>query len=166
MVKKMESSKLKEIPKLVASILIPLIIGFLGSIATMAEIPTWYAALSKPSWAPPNWLFGPVWTTLYVLMGISLYLVWREGLDRLDVRFAILIFAVQLLLNLLWSIVFFSYHALFGSFILILILWISILANIIAFYVISKPAGILLVPYIVWVSIASYLNYSVYILNP
>lgn len=162
----MESSKLKEIPKLVASILIPLIIGFLGSIATMAEIPTWYAALSKPSWAPPNWLFGPVWTTLYVLMGISLYLVWREGLDRLDVRFAILIFAVQLLLNLLWSIVFFSYHALFGSFILILILWISILANIIAFYVISKPAGILLVPYIVWVSIASYLNYSVYILNP
>lgn len=163
---KMESSKLKEVPKLVASILIPLVIGFLGSIATIAEIPTWYAALSKPSWAPPNWLFGPVWTTLYILMGIALYLVWREGLDRRDVRFAILIFGVQLLLNLLWSIVFFSYHALFGSFILILILWISILANIIAFYVISKPAGVLLVPYIVWVSIASYLNYSVYILNP
>jgi tryptophan-rich sensory protein len=162
----MESSKLKEIPKLVASILIPLIIGFLGSSATMAEIPTWYAALSKPSWSPPNWLFGPVWTTLYILMGISLYLVWSKGLDRRDVRFAILIFGVQLLLNMLWSVVFFSYHALFGSFILILILWISILANIIAFYVISKPAGILLVPYIVWVSIASYLNYSVYILNP
>jgi benzodiazapine receptor len=162
----MESSKLKEVPKLVASILIPLVIGFLGSIATMAEIPTWYSALSKPSWSPPNWLFGPVWTTLYILMGIALYLVWREGLDRMDVRFAILIFGVQLLLNLLWSIVFFSFHALFGSFILIMILWIAILANIIAFYVISKPAGILLVPYILWVSIASYLNYSVYILNP
>ena len=162
----MESSKLKEVPKLVASILIPLVIGFLGSIATIAEIPTWYATLSKPSWAPPNWLFGPVWTTLYILMGIALYLVWREGFERTDVRFAILIFGIQLLLNLLWSIVFFSYHALFGSFILILVLWISILANIIAFYAISKPAGILLVPYIVWVSIASYLNYSVYLLNP
>jgi translocator protein len=161
----MENSKLKEVPKLVVSILIPLVIGFLGSIATIAEISTWYAALSKPSWSPPNWLFGPVWTTLYILMGIALYLVWREGLDRRDVRFAILIFGVQLILNLLWSIVFFSYHALFGSFILILILWIAILANIVAFYIISKPAGILLVPYIIWVSIASYLNYSVYLLN-
>jgi tryptophan-rich sensory protein len=99
-------------------------------------------------------------------MGIALFLVWREGLNRSDVRFAILIFAVQLVLNLLWSIVFFTYHSLFGSFIVIMILWIAILANIIAFSIISRTAGLLLVPYIVWVSIASYLNYSVYLLNP
>ncbi len=161
----MENSKLSEYPRLIASILIPLIVGFIGSIVTITEIPTWYAALSKPAWAPPNWLFGPVWTILYILMGIALYLVWREGLNRRDVRFAILIFGAQLVLNLLWSIVFFSYHALLGSFFLIMLLWLVILANIIAFSIISKPAGLLLVPYIVWVSIASYLNYSVYILN-
>jgi translocator protein len=157
--------KLNEIPRLIVSILIPLVIGSVGSIVTISQIPTWYSTLSKPSWAPPNWLFGPVWTTLYILMGIALFLVWREGLNRSDVRFAILIFAVQLVLNLLWSIVFFTYHSLFGSFILIMILWIAILANIIAFSIISRTAGLLLVPYIVWVSIASYLNYSVYLLN-
>jgi len=161
----MENSKLSEYPRLIASILIPLIVGFIGSIVTITEIPTWYSALSKPAWAPPNWLFGPVWTILYILMGIALYLVWREGLNRRDVRFAILIFGAQLVLNLLWSIVFFSYHALLGSFFLIMLLWLVILANIITFSIISKPAGLLLVPYIVWVSIASYLNYSVYILN-
>lgn len=162
----MANYKLNEIPRLIVSILIPLVIGSVGSIVTISQIPTWYSALSKPSWAPPNWLFGPVWTTLYILMGIALFLVWREGLNRSDVRFAILIFAVQLVLNLLWSIVFFTYHSLFGSFIVIMILWIAILANIIAFSIISRTAGLLLVPYIVWVSIASYLNYSVYLLNP
>jgi translocator protein len=161
----MENSKLREYPRLIASILIPLFVGFVGSIATTANIPTWYASLSKPSWAPPNWLFGPVWTILYILMGLALYFVWREGLYRRDVRFAILIFGVQLVLNLLWSIVFFSYHSLIGSLFLIMLLWLAILANIIAFYVISRIAGLLLVPYIVWVSIASYLNYTVYVLN-
>ncbi len=161
----MVNYKLSTVPKLFISIFIPLMIGYLGSVITISEISTWYASLSKPSWAPPNWLFGPIWTTLYVLMGISLFLIWREGFNRRDVRFALLIFAVQLVLNLLWSIVFFSFHSLFGSFILIMILWISIFANIITFYVISKPAGLLLVPYIIWVSIASYLNYSVYLLN-
>ncbi len=161
----MVNYKLSTVPKFFLSIFIPLMIGYLGSIITISEISTWYASLSKPSWAPPNWLFGPIWTTLYILMGISLFLVWREGFNRRDVRFALLIFGVQLVLNLLWSIVFFSFHSLFGSFILIMILWIAILANIIAFYVISRPAGLLLVPYIIWVSIASYLNYSVYLLN-
>jgi len=136
-----ENYKLNEIPRLIASILIPLVIGSAGSIVTISEIPKWYSALSKPSWAPPNWLFGPVWTTLYILMGIALFLVWREGLNRRDVRFALLIFAVQLILNLLWSIVFFTYHSLFGSFIVIMLLWIAILANIIAFSIISKAAG-------------------------
>jgi tryptophan-rich sensory protein len=98
-------------------------------------------------------------------MGIALFLVWIQGLERRDVKLAILIFAVQLVLNILWSVVFFGMHSIFGGLILILILWIAIFANIIAFYVISRPAGLLLIPYLIWVSIASYLNYSVYLLN-
>jgi len=159
------SFSIKEILRLAVSISIVFIAGAIGTVATISQIPTWYAALAKPTWAPSNWVFGPVWTTLYVLIGVALFLVWREGLGRRDVRFALLIFAVQLILNILWSVVFFGFHSLLGGFILILMLWIAILANIIAFYIISKPAGIILIPYIVWVSIASYLNYSVYLLN-
>ena len=157
--------RLKEVPMLVGSILIPLVIGYLGAIVTLPQISSWYSTLSKPWWSPPNWLFGPIWTTLYVLMGIALFVVWREGIHRRDVRFAILIFGVQLVLSLIWSVVFFSLHALFGSFAIVMLLWLAILANIIAFLIISKWAGLLLVPYIIWVSIASYLNYSVYLLN-
>lgn len=161
----MESLKIKEIPRLLLSILVVFFSGALGSAATLPEITTWYAALAKPEWTPPNWLFGPVWSTLYVLIGFSLFLVWREGFERKDVKFAILIFAIQLILNIGWSLVFFGLNSLLGGFVIILILWLAILANIIAFYMISKPAGIILIPYLVWVSIASYLNYSVLILN-
>ena len=165
MCKKMEKFRFSELPMLIGSILIPFLVGSLGSYVTLAQITTWYSALAKPSWSPPNWLFGPVWSTLYLLMGIALFLVWRKGFHRSDVRFAIVIFAVQLGLNLLWSLVFFGAHSLFGGFIVIMALWIAILANIIAFSIISRTAGLLLVPYIIWVSIASYLNYSVYLLN-
>lgn len=161
----MQGFRIREVPMLIGSILIPLLVGYVGAIVTLSQISTWYSALAKPWWSPPNWLFGPVWTTLYLLMGVALFLVWREGFHRRDVRFAILIFGVQLAINLLWSVVFFSFHALFGSIIIIMLLWLAVLANIIAFFIISKWAGILLVPYIVWVSIASYLNYSVYLLN-
>jgi len=161
----MQGFRLREVPMLIGSILIPLVIGYIGAIVTLPQISTWYSSLSKPWWSPPNWLFGPIWTTLYVLMGIALFLVWREGIHRRDVRFAILIFGVQLVLSLIWSVVFFSLHALFGSFAIVMLLWLAILANIIAFLIISKWAGLLLVPYIIWVSIASYLNYSVYLLN-
>jgi translocator protein len=161
----MKGFSLKEIPKLILSILIVFVAGSIGTLATTSELTTWYAALTKPSWTPPNWAFGPIWSTLYVLMGIALFLVWKKGLDRKDVKFAIFIFAVQLFLNILWSLVFFGMHSIFGGLILILILWIAIFANIIAFYVISKPAGLLLIPYLIWVSIASYLNYTVYLLN-
>ena len=156
---------LKELVRLIASILIVFIAGTIGSIATLSQIPTWYAALVKPSWAPPNWLFGPVWTTLYILIGIALFLVWKEGINRKDVKLAISVFVVQLVLNVLWSVIFFGYNSLLGGLIVIIILWIAILANIIFFYRVSKSAGLLLVPYIVWVTIASYLNYSVYLLN-
>jgi translocator protein len=161
----MESFNIREIPKLIAAVLIVFISGAIGNLATLPQITTWYVTLAKPSWTPPNDWFGPIWSTLYILIGIALFLVWRQGLDRRDVRFTIGIFAVQLILNIMWSLVFFGLHSILGGFILIMILWIAILANIIAFYVISKPAGFLLIPYLIWVSIASYLNYSVLILN-
>ena len=161
----MERFNIREIPKLIVSILIVFLGGALGTVATTPELTTWYAALTKPAWNPPNWVFGPVWSTLYVLMGIALFLVWREGLDRRDVRYAILIFAVQLGLNIAWSLVFFGLHSIFGGLVLIIILWLAIWANIVAFYVISKPAGLILIPYLIWVSIASYLNYTIYLLN-
>jgi len=162
----MESFNIREIPRLAISIIIVFFAGAIGTVATLSEIPTWYAALAKPTWAPPNWLFGPVWTTLYILIGVALFLVWRKGSDKKEVKLALLVFAVQLVLNVLWSVVFFGYHSLLGGFIAVILLWIAILANIIVFYRVSKPAGLLLVPYIIWVSIASYLNYSVYLLNP
>ena len=161
----MESLKKSEILKLAVSILIPLIAGFIGSIATMSSIPTWFTALAKPAWTPPNWAFAPIWTTLFILMGIALFLVWRQGLWRKDVKIAVSIFAVQLVLNVLWSIIFFGMQSLLGGLIEIVFLWIAILATIITFYRISKTAGILLIPYIIWVTIASYLTYTVYLLN-
>lgn len=155
----------KEILRLIVSIAIVFIAGGIGTVFTMSQIPTWYVFLIKPSWTPPNWLFGPIWTVLYVLMGVALFLVWREGVNREDVRIALVVFAAQLILNVLWSVIFFGFHSLLGGLLTVIILWIAILANIIVFYRVSKPAGLLLVPYIVWVSIASYLNYSVYLLN-
>jgi translocator protein len=162
----MNSFSVREIPKLIISIVIVFLAAAVGTVYTLKEITTWYVSLTKPSFTPPNWAFGPIWSTLYVLMGIALFLVWREGLDRKDVRIAILVFAVQLVLNVAWSLVFFATHNIFGGLVLIILLWISILVNIIVFYRVSKPAGLILIPYIIWVSIASYLNYSVYILNP
>lgn len=162
----MEKFNLREIIRLIVSIIIVFIVGSIGTLFTLSKIPTWYASLIKPSWAPPNWLFGPVWTTLYVLIGVAFFLVWSKGLNRKDVQLALVIFAIQLILNLFWSIVFFGYESIFGGLIVIVFLWVSILVTIIVFYRISKPAGFLLVPYIVWVNIAGYLNYTVYILNP
>lgn len=161
----MESFKKGNIAKLVISILIPLIVGFTSSFLTLGSIPTFFDVLSKPSWTPPAWAFAPIWTTLYILMGIALFLIWRKGWDRQDVKVAILAFAVQLILNFFWTIIFFGFRSLFGGLVEIVFLWIAILINIILFYRISKAAGILLVPYIIWVTIASYLNYTVYILN-
>ncbi|MGF7118660.1 TspO/MBR family protein [Methanobacterium oryzae] len=162
----MESFKKGDIVKLVISILIPLIVGFTSSFATLGSIPGFFDVLNKPAWTPPAWAFGPIWTTLYILMGIALFLIWRKGLERQDVKIAIGVFGVQLILNFFWTIIFFGFRSLFGGLIEIMFLWIAILVNIILFYRISKAAGILLVPYIVWVTIASYLNYTVYLLNP
>jgi benzodiazapine receptor len=160
-----ESSRARDVVRLVVSIVVCQLAGGIGAIFTSPAIPTWYASLEKPAFQPPNWLFFPVWTTLYTLMGIAAFLVWRKGLDLSRVRVALGIFAVQLVLNTAWSIVFFGAQELFGALIVIAILWIVILINIVTFWRISKVAGALLIPYILWVSFASLLNYSVWVLN-
>ncbi len=125
----------------------------------------WYSQLQKPDWNPPNWVFGPVWTTLFVLMGIAAFLVWRKGLERKDVKIALSIFIGQLVLNTLWSMIFFGLHSPGGALVEIMFLWLAIVATIITFAKVSKPAAWILTPYILWVSFAAYLNYSIWILN-
>jgi len=139
--------------------------GIVGSFFTRPSIPGWYAGLVKPSFNPPNWIFGPVWTTLYVLMGLAAYLVYEKGLRRNDVRKALAVFGGQLVLNALWSIVFFGAHQILGAAVLIVVLWAMILATILLFSRISKAAAYLLIPYILWVSFATVLNISLYVLN-
>jgi len=149
--------------KLIIAIIIPQLAGFLGSIANFASIDTWYKGLVKPSFNPPNWIFGPVWTTLFLLMGVSLYFVWTtEGQNK---KLAYWIFGIQLILNILWSFVFFFWQNQGWALAEIAVLWVSILANIIIFYRINRTAGLLLLPYILWISFAAVLNYSLWRLN-
>jgi translocator protein len=151
--------------KLCVSLIVSLAAGFIGGFFTASAIPTWYATLAKPSWNPPNWLFGPVWTFLYILMGIALYLVWVSRHDKRAKKRAMSLFFVQLTLNMLWSIIFFGFQAPFLAFIEIAAMWFFILLTIFAFYRISRPAAYLMVPYICWVSFAAVLNYAIYLLN-
>lgn len=136
--------------------------GVVGSVYTISTIPTWYAGLQKPWFTPPNWLFAPVWLSLYFLMGVSLYLLWAK---RQRAKAALGAFALQLVLNVLWSVVFFGSHQLFYGFVVIAALWAAILATIAFSYRISRGASFVLLPYIVWVTIASALNYYVWVLN-
>jgi translocator protein len=157
--------KRKEIIILIAAILICELAGIIGSVFTIPSIPTWYAGIVKPAFAPPNWIFAPVWTTLFALMGISLYLVWRKGFKTKGVKAAVSIFGFQLLLNIIWSLLFFGLQSPFYAFAEIIILWIAIAATIFSFSRISKNAALILIPYIAWVSIAATLNYYIWILN-
>ena len=151
--------------KLVIAIVGAELAGIIGAVFTTPAIPTWYAGLIKPELAPPNWIFGPVWTTLFALMGIAAFIIWRKGIDRKDVKIALGIFLGQLVLNTLWSVIFFGFQNPGGAFIEIIFLWLAILATIIAFAKISRVAAWLLVPYIVWVTFAGVLNYFIWILN-
>lgn len=157
--------RLKNPLKLIAAILVSELAGGIGSIFTASSIQGWYTTVIKPDIAPPNWVFGPVWTTLFALMGIAAFLVWKKGIDRKDVKIALGMFLAQLVLNILWSVLFFGFQSLTGAFIEIIFLWLAILATGILFARVSKPAAWLLVPYIVWVSFAGYLNYLFLILN-
>jgi tryptophan-rich sensory protein len=154
-----------EIVELVLSILVCQIAGFVGSIFTVPSIPTWYRKLKKPSFAPPNRIFGPVWIILYTIMGVSLYLILREGLGNPQVQIGMGIFGIQLVLNVIWSFVFFEKKSIFGGLVTIIVLWIAILLTTISFINVSILAGLLLVPYILWSSFAAFLNYSILKLN-
>lgn len=151
--------------KLFIAIIVSELAGIIGSVFTTSSIDGWYSGIVKPALNPPAWIFGPVWTTLYALMGIAAFLVWKKGWNRRDVKIALAIFLGQLALNTLWSIIFFGLHSPGGAFIEIIFLWLAIATTIVAFAKISKTSAWLLAPYILWVSFASYLNYSIYVLN-
>lgn len=151
--------------KLIISVVVCLGAGFAGSFFTTPAIDAWYVNLNKPSFTPPNQLFAPVWTSLYVLMAISAFIIWRKGWGEKYVRSSILLFAVQLLLNVLWSVLFFGLKMPLNAFIEIILLWVVIMLTIMRFKKLSIIAAALLVPYILWVSFAAFLNYSIWALN-
>ncbi|MGA2668921.1 MAG: TspO/MBR family protein [Ignavibacteria bacterium] len=149
---------------LIICVVVCLLAGIIGSFFTSKNIPTWYATINKPTFKPPNWIFGPVWTVLYLMMGISLFLVWRQR-DTVNISQAVMFFSIQLILNALWSFIFFGMKLLLLGFIEICLLWIFILLSIISFSGISLTASLLLIPYLLWVSYASVLNYFIFKLN-
>jgi benzodiazapine receptor len=151
--------------KLVVSIVACLAAGAIGSIFTRSAIPTWYATLQKPVFSPPNWLFAPVWTLLYILMGIAAFLVWRKGLENRQVRIALIFFLIQLVLNASWSVVFFGLESPLYGLIVISILWVAILVTVTKFFKISRAASMLMWSYLLWVTFAAVLNSSIWLLN-
>jgi tryptophan-rich sensory protein len=150
--------------KLIVALILPLSIGAFAGMFTSKAIPEWYATLNRPSFNPPNWLFGPVWTTLYLLMGISLYMIWKQEKSKVR-NLAMLVFLIQLALNFAWSFIFFYFNKIGFAFAEIIILWVSIVLMIILFYRIKPLAAYINIPYLVWVSFASMLNLSYYLLN-
>jgi benzodiazapine receptor len=151
--------------KLVVSILLCQLAGVIGGLFTASSVNLWYATLTKPSFNPPNWIFSPVWITLYALMGVALFLVWRQGLQTDSVKSALIVFGLQLALNTLWSLLFFGLKMPFLALIEIVVLWSLILITLLKFKKISRLAGLLLIPYFLWVSFAAVLNFFLWYLN-
>jgi tryptophan-rich sensory protein len=151
--------------KLIFAISIPLTVGATSGFFTASGVSTWYQTINKPSWNPPSWIFGPVWTTLYVMMGISFFLVWKSGTEDTLKNKAIVFFAVQLLVNFFWSFIFFKLHQIGWAFVDIIVMWVLILFTIFNFARVNNTAAWLLVPYISWVSFATILNYTIWKLN-
>jgi tryptophan-rich sensory protein len=148
--------------KLILCISLTLFVGAISGIATASGVSGWYVTLNKPIFNPPNFLFGPVWTILYILMAISFYLILQSDKSILRTR-AILIFCIQLFLNFCWSFLFFKFQVV--AFIEIILIWLSIFVMLIYFYKINKTASYLQIPYLLWVSFASILNGSIWVLN-
>lgn len=157
---------MKPIYKLIIAVLIPLSVGSLAGYFTASSVNGWYTTLVKPSFNPPNWLFAPVWTSLYIMMGIALFLVWNSGAAEDVKRTAVTLFIVQLVLNFLWSFVFFYAQQPGWALVNIILMWIFIFLTILWFGKISSLSAWLLVPYICWVSFATVLNYAIWKLNP
>jgi tryptophan-rich sensory protein len=154
----------KKIIQIIVCLLIPIIVGGIAGGITANEIGGWYTKLLKPTFNPPNYLFGPVWTVLYILMGVSLYMIWRTPPTPARTR-ALVAFGVQLFFNFWWSIVFFSFHALFIAIINIVLMWIAIVYMILLFKKIKPAAAYINLPYLAWVSFATALNIAIWWLN-
>ena len=152
---------MKKIYKLIISILLPFLASAIGGFFTASSVSTWYVTLNKPAFNPPSWIFGPVWTILYLMIGMSLYLVWINKYNKI----AFTVFGIQLFLNALWSILFFGLQNPLLALVEIIFLWASIFITIIYFYKLNKISAYLLVPYILWVTFAAILNFSIFILN-
>ena len=156
----------KEVLKLLASVALCFGISGIGAIfSTNKNITGWYAELQKPAFTPPDWVFGPVWICLYLMLGVSAYLVWRKGWKETKVKTALCIFVIQLLLNAAWTPVFFGFHLIGTAFIEIILLMLAIIATIIAFKRVSRRSAILLMPYLIWVGFATVLNGTIWYLN-
>jgi benzodiazapine receptor len=158
--------KKSDLLTLVAALAIPQIIGGLGAVATVSSVSTWYTKLHKPLWTPPSWVFGPAWTTLYLLMGLASWLVWRrKQRDDEPVRTEAALYGTQLGLNLLWSILFFGLQRVDLALVEIAVLWAAILATLVRFARVRPASGLLLVPYQAWTTFAAALNAAVWWLN-
>ena len=151
--------------RLIISVAVPLAVGGLSGFATARGVAEWYPTLAKPSFNPPAWVFGPVWTVLYIMMGVAAFLVWRAGLDADGVKAALIAFAVQLALNGLWSILFFGMQAPGWALVEIVLLWVAIGFTVVCFWRVAPLPGALLLPYWAWVSFATVLNASLWWLN-
>lgn len=155
---------MKNIFKLIFSIFVCFLPGITGGYFTSKNLYPWYELIKKPFFTPPDWVFSPVWTILYILMGISLFLILNAANSK-QKKHGIIFFAIQLVLNGLWSIVFFGLRSILGAFIIIIFLLAFIILTIFKFYQVSKPAGYILIPYLIWVSYATVLNFYIYQLN-
>lgn len=156
---------MKDVPKLLVSVVGCELVGILGSVFTFSAIPTWYATLNKPFFAPPNWIFGPVWTMLYLLMGISFFLIWKQGWKQKKTRSARNYFLAQLSANFIWTPIFFGLKSPLIALVVIVILWGLIVVTIKKFLGVSKLAAYILMPYLLWVSFAALLNAAIVVLN-
>ena len=154
----------KDVLKLIGCIALPVAVGSLSGIATIEPLKDWYVTLNKPSFNPPNQIFGPVWTTLYILMGISLYFIVQQPASKTKTQ-ALVVFGVQLFLNFWWSIIFFTFKNLLFALVEIIVLWIFIVAMIYLLRKLKPLAGYLQIPYLLWVSFATLLTYSIWMLN-
>ncbi|WP_116344377.1 TspO/MBR family protein [Blastopirellula marina] len=157
-------STLVQIWVLLAAVALCVAVGIVGALFTTPQIPTWYAGIDKPSWTPPSWIFGPVWTTLYVMMGVAAWLVWRRR-PWSAVWPALLLFGIQLILNAIWSPLFFGLESPLLGLIDIVLLWLMIGVTIYCFARLSLGGALLLVPYLLWVSYAACLNFAIWRLN-
>ena len=164
-VKKIRSAEKLDIRKLLVSVLICESVGVAGSLFTVVSLSSWYNALNKPFFAPPNWMFAPLWVILYFLMGIAGYLIWKSVKSNPKARIALILFTLQLMLNFSWTAIFFGQRLAVGGLVVISMLWVVLLATIIAFYRVAWRPAVLLMPYFIWVIFAMVVNIYIVLLN-